>query len=134
MRRQRSGGFRRRRTETTLALINIVFLMLVFFLVAGRIAPSTPAGIELVKLGAAGPVAPADTLAITADGRLIWRGAEAEAAAYLAGQPPDPDGAAPIARLMPDRDLPAERLVAVAAALRAAGAGEIRLVAERAEQ
>lgn len=126
----RRKGYRRRRSETTLALINVVFLMLVFFMVAGRIAAGPPKGLGLVRLHTDAPAAPADTLAVTADGTMLWKGAEAGVAAYLAGQPAAA-GTGPVARVMPDRDLPAARLIEIATALRAAGAGEVRMVAEK---
>lgn len=124
-------GYRRRKGETTLALINIVFLMLVFFLVAGRIARPAPAEMTLARLSSGIPVAPPDTLAIRADGQLFWQGNAASAAPYAAALKPQPGGVT-IARLMPDRDLAAETLLQVTRALRLAGASEVRLVGARA--
>lgn len=121
-------GYQRRRAEATIALINVIFLMLVFFLVAGTIAPKPPAEVTLVRLAEADPLVPPDVLAVFADGRTVWRGEAASPAAYLAGLPEDRQG---IARLLPDRDLPALRLVEIAAELRAAGAREVRIVTER---
>jgi biopolymer transport protein ExbD len=118
----------RRRADPTITLINVVFLMLMFFLVAGTIATPPPADLRLVQLAQADPVVPPDVLIMTADGAVIWQGTPADPAAYLAALPA---GAAGIARIMPDRDAPAAALITLARALRAAGAAEVRVVTER---
>jgi biopolymer transport protein ExbD len=123
--------FKRRRSETTLALINIVFLMLVFFLVAGRIAPPVPQDLILVQIDDPAPAAPADTLAVTSAGQVFWKGLPARPEDYAAALQPAGPGGARVARLMVDRDLPAAELVALSRRLREAGAQEVRLVAER---
>jgi biopolymer transport protein ExbD len=46
----------------------------------------------------------------------------------MAALPPEAQG---IARIMPDRDAPARDLIALARALRAVGAAEVRIVTER---
>jgi biopolymer transport protein ExbD len=118
----------RRRADPTITLINVVFLMLMFFLVAGTVAAPPPADLRLVQLAAADPATPPDVLALTADGTALWQGAPADPAAYLAALGPAAQG---IARIMPDRDAPAAALIALARSLRAAGAAEVRIVTER---
>lgn len=118
---------RNRSSDPTLTLINVVFLMLTFFLLAGTIAPRPQPKLRLLHLHGA-PLTPPDTLAILSDGSLIWQGKPATVAQYLAGQSAHPL----TARLMPDADLPAVRLVEVAHQMRKGGAAEVRLVAERA--
>ena len=118
----------RRKPDPTITLINVVFLMLTFFLVAGTMAPPPPSDVRLVSLNEADPVVPPDVLAITADGRTLGQGREVDPAAYVAALPVD---AAGIVRLMPDRDLPARDLIRIARELRAAGAAEVRLTGER---
>ena len=118
----------RRKPDPTITLINVVFLMLTFFLVAGTMAPPPPSDVRLVSLNEADPVVPPDVLAITADGRTLGQGREVDPAAYVAALPAD---AAGIVRLMPDRDLPARDLIRIARELRAAGAAEVRLTGER---
>lgn len=118
------------RREPTIALINIVFLMLVFFMVAGTLAQPLDKDLKLVSTAELEGSAPPDALVLHADGRLTYRGDElASAAAYLEAE--DRDSAAPV-RLVPDRDLPALTLVAIARELRAAGAGAVLIVTERA--
>ena len=118
----------RRRADPTITLINVVFLMLMFFLVAGTIAAPPPADLRLVQLAQADPLVPPDVIALTADGTALWQDAPADPAAYVAALPPAAQG---IARVMPDRDAPASALITLARALRAAGATEVRIVTER---
>jgi biopolymer transport protein ExbD len=118
----------RRRADPTITLINVVFLMLMFFLVAGTIATPPPADLRLVQLAQADPLVPPDTLTMTADGAVIWQGGPADPAAYIAALPAEAQG---IARIMPDRDAPAAALITLARTLRAAGAAEVRIVTER---
>ena len=118
----------RRRADPTITLINVVFLMLMFFLVAGTIAAPPPADLRLVQLAGADPLVPPDVIALTADGTALWQGAPADPATYVAALPPAARG---IARIMPDRDAPAADLIWLARALRAAGAAEVRIVTER---
>lgn len=110
--------------EPALALINVVFLLLVFVLIAGSLAPRREPGLRLVALEApTGP--PAAALVLTAEGRLLFRGAEVSPEAAVADWP----AGAPL-HLMADRDAPAARLAEVAQALAAAGAAQVVLIGE----
>mgnify|MGYP006289312833 FL=1 len=116
----------RRTREPTIALINVVFLMLVFFMVAGTLAPPLSRDVRLVEAAGLGRAAPADALVILPDGTLRHRGVPvADAAAWFA------DRAATEARLVPDRAAPAARVVGIARALRQAGAERVLIVTER---
>ena len=116
--------------EPTIALINIVFLMLVFFMIAGTLAPPLNREIRLVRTADLEGVAPPDTLVIHKDGRLSFRGEDvSDAAAYISALPEE---ARAVLRVVPDRDLPARDLVKIGNALRAAGAERVILVSERA--
>lgn len=121
---------KRRPTEPMIALINIVFLMLVFFLVTAAIAPPLDRSVDLVDAGRIEGRAPPDAAMILADGTLIYRGAAITSEAYLAARLSEAEGVVAL-RLVPDRALPARRLVEIAAGLRAAGADEIWIVTER---
>ncbi|MCB1340739.1 MAG: biopolymer transporter ExbD [Pseudooceanicola sp.] len=109
----------RRPREPTIALINVVFLMLVFFMVAGTLAPSQEKGLQLVETAQLEGRAPPDALVIGADGQMRYRGAELTSASALLDRPDS--RALDVVRLMPDRDLPAADLVRIGAELRAAG-------------
>ena len=124
MRRARTKGGR----EPTIALINIVFLMLVFFMVAGALAPPLDPALTLVKTADLDTVPPPDALVVHPDGRLAYRGEDVgSVAAWLAAHAAE----AGKVRLVPDRDLPAGRLVEIARDLRAAGAVRVVIVTER---
>ena len=117
----------RRRREPTIALINIVFLMLIFFMVAGTLARPLPQNLNLVRTQGLEGRAPPDTLVIHADGRTAFRGEDITPEAYLARS----GEAGLAARIVPDRALPADQLLAVADALHAAGAERVLIVTER---
>lgn len=115
--------------EPTIALINIVFLMLIFFLVAGTLAVPLDSDLSLVNTTDIEGKAPADALVVHADGRMTHQGAPvADATAFFTALPPE---ARKMVRLVPDRDLPAETLVRLGRALRTAGAGRVVIVTER---
>ena len=120
----------RRRAEPMIALINIVFLMLVFFLVSAAIAPPLDRGVDLVEAERVEGRAPPDAAVIRADGTLVYRGAEITSEGYLAARLSETGGAVAL-RLVPDRALPARQLVEIAGNLRAAGAEDIWIVTER---
>jgi len=120
----------RRRAEPMIALINIVFLMLVFFLVAASVAPPLDRRVELAEASRIEGRAPPDAAVIRADGALVYRGAEITSEAYLAARLSEDSGTVAL-RLVPDRALPAQTLVEIAGSLRAAGAEEIWIVTEQ---
>ena len=114
--------FRRRTGEPVIALVNVVFLLLVFFLIAGTLTP--PAAPDLVTSEALAAAPPPDALVLHADGSLSHRAAPADPAGFVAAT-------GPVARLMPAREADAARLVEVAAALRDAGAARVLVVGQR---
>lgn len=115
--------------ENTIALINIVFLMLIFFLVAGTLARPLDDDLRLVRTADLEGAPPPDALVIHADGRLSWRGADvASPEAFVAGQHEE---ARARLRILPDRDLPAADLVALGRALRLAGVEKVVIVTKR---
>lgn len=120
----------RRRPDPMIALINIVFLMLVFFLVAAAVAPPLERGVALVQADRLDGRAPPDAAVILADGTMLYRGAEITSGGYLAARLSETREDAGL-RLVPDRDLPAAQLLAIATDLRRAGAAEIWIVTER---
>lgn len=120
--RRRVGGV----DDGVLPLINVVFLLLIFFMVAGRLAVGDPFRIE--PLRAAGEGAPPGgepLLLVAADGRLALDGEAVERAvlpARLAGAE----------RLRVKTDAAADSLAVarLLAELRAAGVAEARLMVE----
>lgn len=115
--------------EPSIALINIVFLMLVFFLIAGTVAPPLDPDVKLASAAELEAAPPPDALVLHEDGRLSFRGEEITPDGYLASRRQAADG--PV-RLVPARETPARGLMATVAALREAGADRIVLVTQRA--
>ncbi|MDF1609092.1 biopolymer transporter ExbD [Hoeflea sp. YIM 152468] len=126
-----SSQTRRSKAEPTIALINIVFLMLIFFLVAAQIAPPLEQGVKLVSTTDLDNREPPDALVVMADGLMTYRGASVTPAHYVTiKQEAGPDDL-DIIRLVPDRDLSAVKLIQISAELKALGAGKIMLVTEQ---
>ncbi len=118
----------RRKPEPTIALINIVFLMLVFFMVAGTLSAPLTSDLKLVQTKDLEGREPPDALVILPDGALSFRGKETETVESYIASLEDKT----IARLVPDQNAPALRLIEVAKALRDAGAQKVMIVTERA--
>ena len=114
-----------RKRDSTIALINVVFLMLIFFLIAGTIAPPLDTDLELVNTSELEGSEPPDALVLHKDGTLSFRGNETNPEGYMASH-----GTGPV-RIVPDRDAPGPRLVEVTGLLRRNGAPSVFLVTER---
>lgn len=117
--------------ETTISLINIVFLMLIFFLVAGQLAPPADKQVELVETTDAESLPPPEALYVRADGTLVFRG-QPDAASYIAANRLPAEGRTACWKLGVDRNLDAARLVEIVDELYAAGAPAIRVVTRKA--
>ena len=119
----------RTKREPAIALINVVFLMLIFFMVAGTLSPPLERDLTLVNTADLDGRPPPDALVIHADGRLSFRGDDqADVSAYLSTL--EPEAQAEV-RIVPDRDLPATQLVQLGRELRAAGVDRVLIVTER---
>ena len=114
----------KRRREPTIALINIVFLMLIFFLIASTVAPPLDDRVDLVDTIDLEGRAPPDAAVILPDGAIVLRGASVTPAQIVAQEGPS-------VRLVPDRALPAQDFARITRELREAGAEEGWLVTER---
>lgn len=116
----------RKKRDSTIPLINVVFLMLVFFLIAGTVAPPLDPNLNLVQTKDLEGREPPDALVLHADGRLSFRGRTTSPDQHILENGTGPS------RIVPDRDVPAQRLMEVTSALRRAGASSVILVTERA--
>jgi len=116
--------------ERVLPLINVVFLLLIFFMLAGRLVASDAFRIEPPQSASDGPVrAQGLVVLVAADGRLALDNVPVEATALrsavadrIAEQP------ALRVRLKADGAADASRVVGVMEALRAAGVAELQLL------
>ncbi|WP_111655867.1 ExbD/TolR family protein [Isoalcanivorax indicus] len=125
---------RRPALEPALPLINVVFLLLVFFMVAGQVAPNR---IDVQPPETRMPLAEeADSLLLTLDrdGNLSQQG-EALTLADLPALLPQPEEGTdkmPPVRLLTDADTRLDAMRPVLTALQQAGVREVRLVSRSA--
>lgn len=122
-----------KRHESTVALINIVFLILIFFLIAGTLAPPPDPAIRLITTDKAPRQAPpdADALFITRDGAMRQDVAPVNVSEIMAefrNRSGLGTGEPPAIRLVVDRALPATKLLDIITALKAQGAGRITII------
>ncbi len=127
--------------ENTIPLINIVFLMLIFFLIAGTVAPPVSTELKPPKSEELPLMPPAgNAVEILGDGTLIHHGQKLSLAQILQRFPPpitsgstDQDDLEQTAvlHILADKQLPASKLMPVLQAFRAYGHKTIRLVTIR---
>lgn len=116
--------------EPTIALINVVFLMLIFFMVAGQLSPPVDPELELVNTRDLDGREPSNALVITANGELRFRGQPVDGPAPYLEEIND----LTVARIMPDRAAPAVAVLTLSRELRAAGAKTVMIVTEKARE
>lgn len=117
----------RNRREPVVALINIVFLILIFFMVAGTLTRADRSGVAFIQTAGLDCCIEPDALAVSEEGRIFnAEGAPIDIAEYVSGR----GEGRPAIRLLPDRNLPAARLLDIIDAFKRAGAGRIVVVTE----
>ncbi len=116
----------RRKRDATIALINVIFLMLIFFLIAGTVSSPLDPDLKLVETSDIEGREPPNALVLIGDGTLKFRGNPTDPATYMASHETGP------VRIVPDRNVSAPRLIEVTGALRRLGAPSVILVTERA--
>jgi len=121
----------RRQPENTIALINVVFLMLIFFLIAGTLAPSADREVDLVSLEDMEAAGPPDMLFVRSDGSTTWGGEPVSPPEAHARWAQSGDGKPRPFRMAVDRELPALRLLEVIEEIKATGIEDIILVTRR---
>jgi biopolymer transport protein ExbD len=129
-----NGRHRERNSdEGIIPLINVVFLLLIFFMLAGKLSQIDP--FEVTPPDSASESLPDGstlTVLVGADGRIAFDGKPVkleELAALLAGRDGQ-DGA--VLRLKADQQAEADRVIEVMESLRAAGIEKLSLLTTRA--
>lgn len=118
--------------EPTIALINIVFLLLIFFLAASTLAPPLDTEVKLVNTQLLDNDPPPNALVIRADGSLMLHGEPTSVDAFLSRLKDQHQEKGKLAvRLVPDRQVSAKTLIKVANGLQQGGAHAIKLVTQR---
>lgn len=115
--------------EALLPLVNVVFLLMVFFLASGRFDAAKPAANAPRSAQADIPRAAPRVLELNADGTLSLQ-AQRFSEAELPRRALDWQGAALDVRAA--ADLPAQRVLHLLAVLRSAGVNEVRLLTVKA--
>ncbi|RMD63105.1 MAG: biopolymer transporter ExbD [Alphaproteobacteria bacterium] len=120
----------RNEEERILPLINVVFLLLIFFMLAGRLAASDPFEITPPRSASEGPAETKELLVLVgADGQLALDGVVMEEGPLKAAVSDRLVGAGtPRVRLKADGRAEATRVVAVMELLREAGVERLRLL------
>lgn len=113
-----------RNRESVVPMINVVFLLLIFFLMTSQIAPPDPVEVTPPVSEAGAPVDQGDRLFLSADGSLRY-GALSGTAALEALAARDPQ-AGPVI-LSADAEVPAEEVARLMRQLATLGIGQISL-------
>jgi biopolymer transport protein ExbD len=128
----------RRREADLTSLINIVFLILIFFVVAGAIRPFAARDIDLAKVARDDVgVTGSSVLVVHRDGRIQYRGrfVDIDTLSDLmrerTGQQHGADQSGETFTIVADAHLPASRLLEVSRAVQAAGIASVALMVER---
>lgn len=115
-------------------LINIVFLILIFFIVAGSLRPYSARDIELSKApNQTQSAAPRSSLVVQADGQILYHGGTVpfeELKATLESVGRDETGRPFV--IVADKRADAARLLDIVAIAKSAGATNIAILTERA--
>ncbi|MAL79631.1 MAG: hypothetical protein CMN55_11060 [Sneathiella sp.] len=115
-------------SENTIPLINVVFLMLIFFLIAGTIASPVSDGLIPAETRSLPPVpAKSDVVQIDKNGDIHYLGREVTIEDVLEIYPPNLKSE-PV-KIIADRVLAADRLIEILERFRTAGHEDIRLIA-----
>lgn len=129
MSRLRTPMKRREAPESTIPLINVVFLLLVFFIVAGTLSAPRDRTIDFATSRAFDPAALDPSLVyVDAGGSLRVGGAAVDVAGAVAAAA---EGDRPSLTVVPDRRLEAARFLAILAQLRAATDRPIAILTQR---
>ncbi|WP_170604988.1 ExbD/TolR family protein [Ruegeria arenilitoris] len=112
--------------DSTIPLINVVFLMLIYFLLAGTLAPPLDPDLELIDTAELEGRDPPDAIILHSDGTLSFRGLPTDPESYLSR-----NSAGPV-RIVPDKNVSGQRLIEVTGVLRRLGAPSVFLVTRQA--
>lgn len=124
----------RKQLETMISLINIVFLMLIFFLVAGQLAPPQDPEVTLSEAAEADSLPPPDALYVRADGTLVYREQPVTAEVYLRDHIQSSGTEEMEVRLGADETLKASDLLTHVSSLYEAGAKRVFIVTQRGQE
>lgn len=116
---------RRRPSEAIVPMINVVFLLLIFFLMSAQITPPAPFDVTLPESASESAARPTDTLYMDAQGLLAFNGARGEAVFDALAALATPDATL---QIRADARLEAQALARLLPELAARGIAEIELL------
>ena len=122
-------SFKASKREPIISLINIVFLILIFFMVAGSLSTKRASGIEFAQTEGLECCSEEDALDILADGTLVLQGNPLVSVEQFIAQT---ESLEVTVRLRPDRNYPASELLTLVKVLQTAGAKHIVVLTEQA--
>lgn len=117
--------------ESTIALINVVFLMLIFFLISGTLVPPIDKELSPIEAEEAETAELENMLSIRKDGETYAGDVQISPEEYYEAYSQIPENAERPIRIFPDQGLPAPILIDVINRMKAAGAKSLLLVTER---
>ncbi|MEM7067994.1 MAG: biopolymer transporter ExbD [Pseudomonadota bacterium] len=121
----------RQKRESTIALINIVFLMLIFFLVAGTLTTPLDQDVDIASLQLDQQAPPPDMVFIREDGSLTWQGTATDIPSIMERWESVQNVEKAPMRIAADRNLSAMKLLETIEEFKATGAEEIKLVIQK---
>lgn len=129
MRLDFTTGERPRARDSIIPMINIVFLMLIFFLMTATLTPKAPIDVEPPDSISDNPVEKRPVLFVAADGQMAFGEVQGSAAfdAFVAAA----SGAEGQAQIRADRGLAGPRIAAILSRLGTAGIERVKLIVGR---
>ena len=118
------------RREPTIALINIVFLMLIFFMITGTIAKPLEKTLRLIETENLLRIDPPDALVLLKDGTIKFNGNNLKDLQIFVTE----NHIGKDIRIVPDRNLSANELVKITKKLKTFGAKRVFIVTENLSQ
>lgn len=118
----------RRQSDSIISLINIVFLILIFFMVTGTLAPPIDGSIRFVQTRDLECCMSPDAIALNQDGIISYQGQTLESVEAFVKQYVETNSTE--ISIIPDQNLPAVKLLETVKIIKSAGAKQIFIVTE----
>jgi biopolymer transport protein ExbD len=118
---------KRSKMEPVISLINIVFLILIFFMVTGTLSRHDDGGLTFVQTTGLECCSDTDALSISSTGKLSYKGTDiASPTAYIDTL----EGESKSVKLMPDQNLMAHQLLQIVKQFQALGVDQLLILTE----
>lgn len=118
---------RRGKMEAVISLINIVFLILIFFMVTGTLSQKQKKEVQFIQTSGLDCCVEPDALVISRKGELSYKGAPLSSPEEYLEQL---DNKGMVVSLLPEQDLPAHQLLAIVKRFQSSGAEQVIVLTE----